>query len=155
MLWHSISLCLLSLSSVLWFSGPKPFTSWRASCTTLFESSESGVGKTGSWREGCPLSPPCLPSGYLWCRCAGPSPSPLPTSEPPLGILFESECSLYYWNVHKRSPNAWPVSKSPRYTYIWLSIWDHQIFCNKEKPEQQLSVFSLSLELLELNVPVE
>ena len=52
-----------------------------------------------------------------------------------LGIFFESECSLYYWNIHKHSPNAWPVSKSPRYTYIWTSISDHQIFCNKEKPE--------------------
>ena len=72
-----------------------------------------------------------------------------------LGIFFESECSLYYWNIHKHSPNAWPVSKSPRYTYIWTSISDHQIFCNKEKPEQQFSVFSLSLELLELNVPVQ
>ena len=54
---------------------------------------------------------------------------------PLLGIFFESECSPYYWNVHKHSPNAWPVSKRPRYTYIWMSISDHQIFCNKEKPE--------------------
>ena len=95
-------------------------------------------GKDGAHEEReCPLSPLCLPSGYLWYRYAGPCPSPLPTSETPLGIFFKSECSLYYWNVHKHSPNAWPVSKSPRYTYIWLSIWDHQIFCNKEKPEQQ------------------
>ena len=54
---------------------------------------------------------------------------------PLLWIFFESECSPYYWNVHKHSPNAWPVSKRPRYTYIWMSISDHQIFCNKEKPE--------------------
>ena len=52
-----------------------------------------------------------------------------------LGIFFESECSPYYWNIHKHSPNAWPVSKSLRYTYIWISISDHQVFCNKEKPK--------------------
>ena len=34
-----------------------------------------------------------------------------------LRIFFESECSPYYWNVHKHTPNVWPRFKNPRYAY--------------------------------------
>ena len=52
MVCHSVYLSLLSFNSVLWFSVHKSFTSKGGFCTTLFELSESGMGKMGSWREG-------------------------------------------------------------------------------------------------------
>ena len=60
-----------------------------------------------------------------------------------LGIFFESECSPYYWDVHKHTPNAWPRFKSPRYTYIWLISSGHQIVHNREKPEEAISCLFL------------
>ena len=97
---------------------------------------ESGIRKMGSWRECMSLPPLCT---YSLVTCStgslGHDLHLCLQMSPLLGIFFESECSPYYWNVHKHSPNAWPVSKRPRYTYIWMSISDHQIFCNKEKPE--------------------
>lgn len=97
---------------------------------------ESGMGKMGSGREWIFL--PSLHTYFLvTCstRVLGHALYLCPQMSSLLRIFFESECSPYYWNVHKHSPNAWPVSKRPRYTYIWMSISDHQIFCNKEKPE--------------------
>ena len=62
---------------------------------------------------------------------------------PLLGIFFESECSPYYWDVHKHTPNAWPRFKSPRYTYIRLISSGHQIVYNREKPEEAISCLFL------------
>ena len=53
---------------------------------------------------------------------------------PLLGICFESECSPYYWNVHKHTPNVWPRFKNPRYAYTWMILSGHKIIWNKEKP---------------------
>ena len=63
----------------------------------------------------CPFPPLCTYAvvtcqigalGHALHRCLQVSPL--------LGTCFESECSPYYWNVHKHSPNAWPRFKSPQ-----------------------------------------
>ena len=112
---------------------------------------ESGIGKMGSWREWMFFPPLCT---YSLVTCStgavGHALHLCPQMSPLLGLFFESECSLYHWNVHKHSPNAWPGFKRPMYTYMWMILSGHQIIWSKQtnKPEQAISCLFLVFEAL-------
>ena len=121
-------------------------------CCLVWLSQSQGLERWAHEESECPFPPLCTyslvtsltaPLGHVLPLCLQVSPL--------LGMLFESECSPYYWDVHKHSPNACPGFKSPRYTQMWMILSSHEIVWNKETSEQAISCLFLSLEPLELN----
>ena len=141
---HSNYLSLLPFKSILWCSVHKFFTSREAFVLPCLGPLETGMKRRAVEDSERPLPPlwtysvvtcPTGTLGHALHHCLQVSTL--------LGIFFESECSPYYWDVHKHTPNAWPRFKSPRYTYIWLISSGHQIVHNREKPEEAISCLFL------------
>ena len=95
-----------------------------------------------------PPFPLFLPSCCLSYRCAEPCPSRLPTSEPLTGNFLWIWVFTLLLNVCKDSPNAWPGSMSPRYTYK-CSDQAIKLSALKNNQNRMFVAFSLSLKLLE------